>query len=264
MMGGHHAACGAAAWVAATSTAPFALGLHPVSHIGVITGTIVCAGAALLPDADHHDGTIANSLPPLSQALTGVVETISGGHRHATHSVLGVAVFTALAWAAGLWTFETEAFGTVAVGAGIVAILLAAFALKALKLTRGGTLGPWIASVCLAVFIALFAPEEWNWLPVAVGLGAAVHIAGDMLTTGGAPLLWPIRFRAPRWVKRTAVLNDVWRPAGNLAVPILGNAGSVREWLFLVPISLYAVVGVAWSLLHQMGFGEAYAALGAR
>lgn len=79
MMGGHHAACGAAAWVAVTSTAPYTLGFYPVSDVGVITGAIVCAGAALLPDADHHSGTIAHSLPPVSEGVANLVETISGG-----------------------------------------------------------------------------------------------------------------------------------------------------------------------------------------
>ncbi|WP_265523587.1 metal-dependent hydrolase [Oerskovia flava] len=253
MMGGHHAACGAAAWVAVTSTAPYTLGLYPVSDVGVVTGAIVCAGAALLPDADHHNGTIAHSLPPVSEAVADVVEKISGGHRKGTHSILGVAVFTALAWAAGLVTHESETFGTVAVGAGVVAILLVAFALKALKLTRGGKLGPWIASVTIAAIIALLAPEEWNWLPVAVALGTSVHILGDVVTTGGCPLLWPIRFRSPRRVRRTPILKDVWRPGGNMALPILGNAGSRREWILMTPVSIYAVGGVLWALLTQMG-----------
>lgn len=50
------------------------------------------------------------------------------------------------------------------------------------------------------------------------------------------------------------MLNDIWRPGGNFALPVLGNAGSVREWLFLIPVTAYAVVGVGWSLLTQMGF----------
>lgn len=252
MMGGHHAACGAAAWVAVTSTAPFALGVHPVSAVGVVTGSLVCAGAALLPDADHRDATIAHSLPPVSEWVARFVERTSGGHRHGTHSIVGVAVFTALAWLAGLVSVDTASFGTVEVGAGVVTILLAAFALDALKLTRG-RVSPWLVSVAMAVFIAFAAPDEWNWLPVAVGLGVVVHIVGDMLTTGGVPLLWPARFRSPRWVRRTPVLRDVWRPSGNLAIPLLGNAGSAREWLLCIPISAYAIVGVGWAVLEMAG-----------
>lgn len=253
MMGGHHAACGAAAWVAATATAPFAFGWYPVSYVGVATGALVCAGAAVLPDADHHDGTIANSLPPLSHWVCRGVAAVSGGHRHGTHSLVGVAAFTGLAWLAGHWRVDVERFGTVDVGAGVLGLLLASYALKALKLVKG-TVAPWLASLTLAVLIALFAPTEWTWLPLAVGIGCAVHVVGDLLTTDGVPLGWPIRPRPPRWWASTNGLNDLWRRGGNVAVPILGDAGSWREWALLVPVGAYAVLGVGWALLEQMGF----------
>ncbi|OLT55225.1 metal-dependent hydrolase [Cellulosimicrobium sp. CUA-896] len=254
MMGANHAATGAAAWIAVTSTAPFALGWHPVSSVGVMTGAVVCAGAALLPDADHHNGTFAHSLPPVSEWVSDAVEAIAGGHRQGTHSVLGIAVFTALAWLAGLVTVETAAFGTVYVGGGVLAVLLVALALKALKLTRRGRLAPWLTSLTVAALVALFAPEEWNWLPVAVGLGVTVHILGDVLTTNGAPLLWPVKVRSPRWVRRSLVVDDVWRPSGSFALPLLGSTGSVREWLLATAVGTYAVVGFVWSALDQMGF----------
>lgn len=254
MMGANHAATGAAAWIAVTSTAPFALGWHPVSSVGVMTGAVVCAGAALLPDADHHNGTFAHSLPPVSEWVSDAVETIAGGHRQGTHSFLGIAVFTALAWLAGLVTVETASFGTVYVGGGLLAVLLVALALKALKLTRRGKLVPWVTSLTVAVLVALFSPEEWNWLPVAVGLGVAIHILGDVLTTNGAPLLWPVKIRSPRWVRRSLVVDDVWRPSGSFALPLLGSTGSVREWILATAVGMYATVGFVWSALDQMGF----------
>jgi membrane-bound metal-dependent hydrolase YbcI (DUF457 family) len=254
MMGANHAATGAAAWIAVTSTAPFALGWHPVSSVGVMTGAVVCAGAALLPDADHHNGTFAHSLPPVSEWVSDAVETVSGGHRQGTHSFLGIVVFTALAWLAGLVTVETESFGTVYVGGGLLAVLLVALALKALKLTRRGKLMPWVTSLTIAALVALFSPEEWNWLPVAVGIGVTVHILGDVLTTNGAPLLWPVKIRSPRWVRRSLVVDDVWRPSGSFALPLLGDTGSVREWILATAVGLYATVGFVWSALDQMGY----------
>lgn len=261
MMGGHHAASGAAAWVAVTSTAPIAFGWYPVTDVGVMTGALVCAGAALLPDADHHRGTIAHSLPPVSEGVTRLVARVSGGHRGATHSVLGVAVFTAIAWVASLLTVRTGTFGDVLVGPGVLAVLLIAFALRALRLTRRGRWWSWTASVVLAALVAAFAPEEWYWMPFCVGLGCAVHVVGDLLTTRGVPLLWPVRIRSPRWVRRYRMLpfDDVWRRGGNLSVPVLGDAGSWREWLVMTPVSLYAVVGVAWAALGQAGLDTASA-----
>jgi membrane-bound metal-dependent hydrolase YbcI (DUF457 family) len=255
MMGGHHAASGAAAWVAVTATTPIALGLYPVSDVGIVTGALVCAGAALLPDADHHSGTIAHSLPPVSQGVARGIAAISGGHRGGTHSVLGVAVFTALAWLAGHVTFTTSTFGEVLIGPGIIAVLLVSFALRALKITRTGTAWSWLASVTLAILIAVLAPEEWFWMPFCVGLGCLVHLLGDLLTTNGVPLLWPLRIRSPRWVRRYPVLpfDDVWRRGGNVSIPLLGDAGSWREWLVMTPVSVYAVVGVGWAALDLAG-----------
>ena len=255
MMGGHHAASGAAAWIAVTATTPIAFGWYPVSDVGIITGALVCAGAALLPDADHHAGTIAHSLPPVSQGVARGIAAISGGHRGGTHSLLGVAVFTAIAWVAGMVTLHTSTFGDVLVGPGVLAVLLIAFALRALKLTRSGTLWPWLASMALAGLVAVAAPEEWYWMPFCVGLGCVVHLLGDLLTTNGVPLLWPVRFRSPRWVRRYRALpfDDVWRAGGNVSVPLLGDAGSWREWIVMTPVSLYAVLGVAWAAFDLAG-----------
>lgn len=257
MMGGHHAATGAAAWVAVASTAPFTLGLYPVSSLGIVTGAVVCAGAALLPDADHHNATIAHSLPPVSRVVCAGVGAVSGGHRHGTHSIVGIAAATALAYGAGLITLSTEAFGELAIGAGIFSLLLVAFAAKALKLVReGGKTGPWILAILVSAFIVFAAPEEFGWLPIAVGLGSAIHIAGDMLTTGGCPLLWPWIPKPPKWWARTPVLNRCWQPNGYLGIPILGNAGSIREWFFLIPISAYALYGVASAIAQAVGAGN--------
>ena len=255
MMGGHHAASGAAAWVAVTATTPIAFGWYPVSDVGIITGALVCAGAALLPDADHHSGTIAHSLPPVSEGVTRAIAAVSGGHRGGTHSLLGVAVFTAFAWAAGRVYVHTHTFGDVLIGPGIVAVLLISFALRALRLTKTSTAWSWLASLVLAALVAVFAPEEWYWMPFCVGLGGLVHLLGDLLTTNGIPLLWPIRFRSPRWVRKHRALpfDDVWRAGGNVSVPLLGDAGSWREWLVMTPVSIYAVVGVAWAALDLVG-----------
>lgn len=255
MMGGHHAASGAAAWIAVTASTPIALGLYPVSDVGVLTGALVCAGAALLPDADHHSGTIAHSLPPVSEGVTRVAANVSGGHRGGTHSLLGIAAFTAIAWAAGQLTITTERFGEVLIGPGIIAVLLISFALRALHLTNRVKPWSWAASLTLAGLVAVYAPEEWFWMPFCVGLGSLVHVLGDLLTTHGVPLLWPLRFRSPRWVRKARALpfDDVWRANGNISVPLLGNAGSWREWVLMTPVSLYAVVGMAWAGLNLLG-----------
>ncbi|MFC3298078.1 metal-dependent hydrolase [Arthrobacter agilis] len=264
MMGAHHAACGAAAWIAVTTrvdlhagphlpvlpeTVTLGLGLLEVSPVGVVTGALVTAGAALLPDADHRSATIAHSLPPLSNVFCSAVGAVSGGHRKGTHSLLGVIAFVGCAFVAGLWTVETQQFGTVYPGAGLLTVLLVSFAAKALKIIPDNLRkSPWAVGLTAGAFITAFAPEEQFWFPLAVGIGVVVHILGDLLTTGGCNPVYPLRIRRPRRLAGVPILAQVWRPNGNLALPLLGNAGSLREWCLLVPVSLYAVGGLAWAV----------------
>ncbi|UPO76635.1 metal-dependent hydrolase [Arthrobacter sp. Helios] len=243
MMGGHHAASGAAAWVAVASTAPYALGWYPVTPLGVVSGALLTAGAALLPDLDHHSGTIANSLPPLTRILARITERISGGHRRGTHSLLGLAVFVALAGALGEMTTEIPGLGTVEIGAGLLSVLLMGFALKALKIA-GGAARSWLLAILLSLFIALYAPENNGWLPIAVGLGVGVHIIGDLLTHQGVMVLWPLRIKRPRKIASMPLLSKLWKASGSLSIPIIGRAGSWREWAIMVPVSVYAIYGV--------------------
>jgi hypothetical protein len=75
-----------------------------------------------------------------------------------------------------------------------------------------------------------------------------------MITTGGVPLLWPIVIKPPRFLRKLPVINDVWRANGAFSVPLLGRAGSRREWLVLIPVSAYAMVGMcvaAWALAQS-------------
>ncbi|WP_026536634.1 metal-dependent hydrolase [Arthrobacter sp. H14] len=272
MMGAHHAACGAAAWVALTTqvdvnlsalsekaaflpeSVTLGFGMLDVSPIGVVSGALVTAGAALIPDADHHNATIAHSLPPLSNAICAGVGAVSGGHRHGTHSIIGIIAFIALAFLAGLWTMDTELLGTIYPGAGIMSVLLVAFAAKVLKIIPDQMRkSPWAVGLVVGAFIAMFAPEEQFWFPIAMGVGVVVHILGDMMTTGGCNLVWPFTIKPPKVIAALPVINWMWKPNGYLAVPVLGNAGSAREWMLLVPLGLYAIFGVGGALV---GMGQ--------
>lgn len=272
MMGAHHAACGAAAWIVVASdwmhipleplkdqhawiptwvpdAIPLSMGLLDTGALGILTGAVLTAGAALVADADHHNATIAHSLPPISNAVCDGIGKISGGHRHGTHSIIGIAAFTALAWLASLLVIEVQGV-TVHLGAGLLAVLLCSFAVKALKfIPDAARRVPWVVGLALGAFIALASPDQHWWFPLAMCLGVVVHIAGDMMTVGGCNLLWPAKWKPPKWVQTTPVLKDCWMKNGYLAVPVLGKAGSWREWLLLIPISAYAIIGMAVSLM---------------
>ena len=81
-----------------------------------------------------------------------------------------------------------------------------------------------------------------------------VHIVGDLITTGGVPLLWPLVIRPPKLLRRVPLLRNVWRANGALSVPLLGRAGSKREWLVLIPVGAYAMVGMSmagWAIARD-------------
>ncbi|MDL9979621.1 metal-dependent hydrolase [Microbacterium sp. ASV49] len=246
MMGGHHAATGAAAWVAVTATAPGLAALHvlPLAPGETALGAVLCAGAALLPDADHRQATAARSAGPISEAAASLVSTISGGHRHGTHSPLAAAVVIALAWAAWhLSWITTDRYSISWWVCGATIAVLAAFALRVLKIVSSWTLA-WLAGVGAAAAICLLWPSFLPLLPAIVVIGIVVHLAGDFLTTGGLPVFWPLKVPGPPLVP-----HWLWSRGGYIALPVLGDAGSWREWLLLVPISLYALWGVGASLL---------------
>lgn len=188
MLGHSHAISGALAWAAAAPSLAYpVLGTH-LSTSAVLAGTMIAAGAALLPDLDHQDGTIANFLGPISELLCRVVHRISGGHRHATHSLLFVAL-------TGFGTWAGERAGGRGFTIGLVFVLLA-LAARALHLCPPGRgVHAWGVILVEAAFgtwaIDHALPSAPTWLPYAVALGALAHLVGDCLTKQGCPLLWP-------------------------------------------------------------------------
>ncbi|MGP4994585.1 metal-dependent hydrolase [Glutamicibacter ardleyensis] len=274
MMGAHHAACGAGAWVALTSkveipldlvtekmgwspfTLQLGLDLLDVPGFGVVLGALVCAGSALLPDADHHSATIAHSLPPVSNIMCRVLGKLSGGHRHGTHSILGILFFTLIAVAGSYAQTHVDGWGVVNIGAGIMSVILIAFACKALKIIPDGMRkSPWGIGLVFGALVAINDFQEPRWFAYCVTLGVIVHLLGDMLTTGGCNLVWPGTWKPPAFVRKTPLLNKCWMNNGYLAIPLLGNAGSWREWLLLVPISIYAMAGMLQALVAT---GQSY------
>jgi membrane-bound metal-dependent hydrolase YbcI (DUF457 family) len=251
MMGGHHAASGAAAWVAIASTGPYTLGWYPLDATGILIGGMATAGTALICDWDHRHSTVANSLPPLSNVIAVGIENASGGHRQGTHSVLGAAFFVLLATLAGQIQLQTD-WGLLSVGAGLLCMFMINIAAKALKLfPKAGFISNWLFALAMAGLVTWFAPDQWTWLPISMLTGVVVHIVGDMITTGGVPLLWPIVIKPPKFLRKLPVLNDIWKANGAFSIPLLGRAGSKREWLVLIPVSAYAMVGMCvavWAL----------------
>lgn len=253
MMGTHHAISGAAAWIAITSATPVALGIEPLSTPAVLIGAVVTAGAALLPDVDHHNGTIAHSGGLATKAIAGVAQVASGGHRHGLHGLLAIAGFYIATMFLGRFTMDVPYLGEVAVGSAVLLMALIAFALKALKISKGGKIKLWMTALVATLALVYFAPEQLEWLPLSVMVGVATHLAGDFITTGGLPLLWPISIKPPRALKNVPVISSIWKSNGYISLPILGDTGSVREWVLCAALSVYVAAGIVLEVMSALG-----------
>ena len=249
MMGGHHAVSGAAAWMALASSAQIAghpTGLDVMGLDGqqVLARTVVATGAALLPDIDHPSATIARSAGGMSRSLTSTVGAVAG-HCGATHTPLAALAFAAGALlVSGLdWRSTVPLLGEVQIGAVLVVTAMCVFATRAMDIVRAG-LTPWLVGLSSGLLVAAFAPDTSIWLPLAVGLGVLVHLLGDLLTTAGVPFpTWPLVVKP----SRSTVL---WHASGNIALPLLGDAGSTREWVLCAAISIYAAAALGATLFE--------------
>ncbi len=253
-MGPSHAMSGAAAWLAGSLVAEH-YGYHQ-SPGTIAVGTVVCAGAALLPDLDlsgkvtanKGGATVAHTFGVLSLFVAEVVEKLSlgvynltktrkdpdrhNGHRTAVHTF----PFALLAW--WLTSLTAQHLGRWADLA--IVFLMLGLALRGLFAGLAEKLG-WAALTMLAAFGSV--PLAWFGLPggqphpvlgLAVGAGCVVHILGDWITEAGVPILWPILVRGRMWRMSSATS--------------MSAGGKVERWV-LRPLLIVTCAGSAIGLV---------------
>ena len=213
MLGHSHSTSGALAWGAAAAWVPVAVWPSHLTAGDILVGTFVTAGAALLPDLDHPEGTIAHFLGPVSHQLCRLVSKISGGHRHATHSFFFVALVTFGTWEGVKHLGRPFTLSLI--------FILLSLAVRALHLCPPGKgIHSWgvITLVAGAGTVAAYrwTPAAPDWLAISVGLGTLVHLGGDCLTKEGCPLFWPI---PPR-----------------MGIPLISHTGNKLETAVLTPV----------------------------
>ena len=188
MLGYTHAASGAAVWLLVAPPVSIALN-QPLTVGELAAGTLACAGAALVPDLDHPQATVAQTFGPISQSVARFTALASGGHRNGTHTILfalGAGLATALVVALGNWP------------SWIMMFILAAFAIRGLNLVppqwRGSGKPLFILALAAGATYGLsqLGVVEWWWLAPAMALGCLTHLAGDCATPERCPLLKPL------------------------------------------------------------------------
>ncbi len=181
------------------------------------------AGMALLPDLDSIGACASRSLGFISESVAWVIRLISGGHRHASHSLVGIAVFTGLAWVACL--FRHDLAGQI--GLGLLLVIAVAGALEALHLAR--------SHVADLAGVAVAGAVVWHGyglalIPLAVLLGTATHIAGDCLTKSGCMLAYPLSEHRSHLLPGRAAFTTGTRPELWVVDPALMVLLGLLSW----------------------------------
>lgn len=229
MLGFSHATSGALGWLVAAPALSSAVG-RPLTIPELAVGTVACAGAALIPDLDHPQATIAQTFGPISKSAARLTALLAGGHRQGTHSLLFTAGFGALCYLVGI---SSELFGT-NVPSMVLMFVLAAFTFRGLNLVPPRASGTFkgvmviLEAAALTYAMTYFMPTTWWWLGLAGAMGALIHLLGDMLTPEGVPYFWPARWRA--------------------SIPIIAHTGNVMEKFLISPLMLLAL---GWMILVQ-------------
>lgn len=212
MLGYSHATSGALGWLVVSPTVASLLG-KPFGAKELAVGAVACAGAALLPDIDHPQATIAYTFGPISHIVSKWVHTLAGGHRQATHS-LGFAVIMG-----GICQALTLGGNKASI---ITMFFLASFAFRGLGLVLPfmpnamKNLTVILQAAGMTYLMTKWMPGTWWWLGLAVAMGCIIHLIGDTLTPEGVPWFYPNRWRA--------------------SLPIISHTGNIMEKAILSPI----------------------------
>ena len=207
MMGRTHALSGLVTGVA---IGQFWWHLDP-AHVAV--GAAVTAGAAVLPDIDHPDASVAECFGFVTKGFAWLIGRVSGGHRHGTHSLAGLAAFTAAAYVAERHLHTPAG----KVGLGLLLVLVLASGLRALKI--GGHFGDLLAiGAAVAMLRSGFGVAMVPW---AIAAGTATHLAGDMLTNEGIPIAWPLSRVHFRLLPEPLAFTTGTRPERWVVAPLM-------------------------------------------
>jgi membrane-bound metal-dependent hydrolase YbcI (DUF457 family) len=188
MLARDHALSGLVVWLGA-GPAFAQMVHHPITWEQMLLGAACATGAAGLPDLDEPGSSPARSLGVASQAVSHGIRELAGGHRRATHSIIALSGGLLLTWWATSYSPTAQAI--------IIGMLcLLAFQMMGPRIVHGHTMAGAAVGAAAGYLTITHQSVMGVWLIWAFVGGMAAHIAGDALTHGGVPLLWPAK---PRW-----------------------------------------------------------------
>lgn len=270
MMGRSHALSGAATWLAGSWVMEQFFDYPPQSPLYLALGTAMCAGGALLPDLDlsgkvttgQGGATVAHTFGPVSMFVSEVIEKVSlgiytatrlkndpkrdYGHRTFTHTLPFVIL---MGWGA---TFLCQRFGKWAVLP--ILFFMIGLALRGLFEQWAKRAG-WVITTLVAggasyyTFANLDSGRGYPLIGFAVGVGCFVHLMGDIITSAGVPILWPI----PIGVKKIRMWRMIGVPNA-LSLEVGGKAEKYVWGTAFIVISFLAGSALAANeILRKVG-----------
>jgi membrane-bound metal-dependent hydrolase YbcI (DUF457 family) len=196
--------------------------LHePAAPLALLCG--LTAAYALAPDLDSCGSTEARSFGLITCGLSWVIRLVSGGHRHGTHSALGVAAFTGAAWLACEFRHTWP-------GRAALLVILAVGLASATDALRPGPAHAENALALAGAAVMCWTGYGLALVPLAAALGTGVHVFGDMLTRSGCPLAWP------------ATMREFHLLPG----PLRFTTGKLAEHVIVTPLLLAALGFLLW------------------
>jgi membrane-bound metal-dependent hydrolase YbcI (DUF457 family) len=216
MMGKTHALTGVAIGVGITY-------IISMPVMTAITGTLICAGAALLPDIDHNRSTVSSTYGPITKLFSWIVNSLTGGHRRGTHSIVGIGVIWLVAERGVI--HRDDPWGQVTLC--IMMILCFAGVIRLLKIP--GWLDD-VAPIPIVIGLVCLTDLPMEIVPPAILIGCAVHVLGDVVTKSGCPLYWPVSKK-------------------NVKLALFVTNGKVERWIVTPLVWAAIMVGIGYKLV---------------
>ncbi|GAA4887392.1 metal-dependent hydrolase [Streptomonospora salina] len=228
MMAPSHAATGLLVGVLTTAAMAPAMSVGPPE---LLAGAALGAGAALLPDIDHPDSTVARAHGPLTRGLAHGARWVSaeihrrtatpedavadGAHRFLWHTpvaAVATGVLVGLGAAASGVVLGAVLWFTLGLGLlGLAQNLPRGRRRKRLMSWPVVTLGAALGAAALVHGGVAHGP----FAGAVVGVGMLTGALGDGLTRSGVPLAWPFAVKGRRWAmiglpRRTRFATGTW------------------------------------------------------
>ncbi|MDR7302610.1 metal-dependent hydrolase [Haloactinomyces albus] len=253
-----HAMSGLVAWAAVTAMADD----HSIGQLSPktwVVGATLATGAALLPDIDHPQSTVARTFGGMSRGFSAAMSGLSGflyrltrtkhdsdrtgTHRGFTHTLV-FAVLAGLVTTAIVQTSEGAALG-------VLMFLFAGLAVR-------GLMHNWspksdallIAATSLVLTLVCWAwagdqPSDAAAFGVAVMIGCVAHFIGDAVTEQGCPMLWPLPLGGKTWFPVAPPKLLRMQTGGKVELVLIGPTLTVLA-VVLSAVVLYRVGAAPW------------------